>query len=81
MSTINILKIVHLCHEIQDAAKRKETKNGGTIMCAHIASKILIKLANHNNDPLPSATVDEEPPKDDRSEDGWFQDPNEGDRS
>lgn len=45
MTSINILKIVGLCHEIQDAAKRKETRSGGTIMCGEIASKILRELA------------------------------------
>lgn len=38
---IDVMAIVSLCHEIQDAAKRRETKSGGTIMCAQIASKIL----------------------------------------
>ncbi len=67
---IDVMAIVSLCHEIQDAAKRRETKSGGTIMCAEIASKILRLL----EDRAPSQPVVgeawrcvfDDPPRDDR---------------
>lgn len=44
MSDIDVMKIVWLCEEIRAAAKCRETKSAGTIMCAEIASKILREL-------------------------------------
>jgi hypothetical protein len=41
---LDIMRIVTLCHEIQESAKRRETKSAGTVMCGEIAAKILREL-------------------------------------
>lgn len=51
---LDVMKIVGFCHEIQDAARRRETKSGGTITCAELAGKILNELRQ------PLTTISEE---------------------